>query len=81
MYKFRNKAEEEIYFDAFYNRIDHLREHAYIKIPFYANDVKKFYPYLEELKEKIFKFKKDDLLQAKNLVDNMKTKFIRSSKV
>ena len=81
MYKFRNQAEEEMYFDGFYNKIDQLREHTYIKIPFYANDVKKFYPYLDELKENVFKFKKDDLLQAKNLVHNMKTKFIRSSKV
>ena len=81
MYKFRNQAEEEIYFHAFYNKINQLREQTYIKIPFYANDVKKFYPYLDELKENVFKLKKDELLQAKNLVHNMKTKFIRSSKV
>ena len=81
MYKFRNQAEEEIYFDEFYNEIDQLREHTYIKIPFYANDVKKFYPYLDELKENVFKFKKNDLLQAKHLLYNMKTKFSRSSKV
>ena len=80
-YRFGNKTEEEVYFEAFYEKINQWRKHSYIKIPYYTIDVKKFHPYLQELRNNVFKFKKDDILQAKTLVHNMKRKFIHSSKV
>ena len=80
-YRFGNKTEQEVYFEAFYEKIRQWRKHSYIKIPYYTIDVKKFHPYLQELRNNVFKFKKDDILQAKTMVHNMKRKFIHSSKV
>ena len=80
-YRFGNKTEEEVYFEVFYEKINQWRKHSYIKIPNYTIDVKKFHPYLQELRNNVFKFKEDDILQARTLAHNMKRKFIRSSKV
>ena len=80
-YRFGNKTEEEVNFGAFYEKINQWRKHSYIKIPNYTIDVKKFHPYLQELRNNVFKFKKDDILQAESLIYNMKRKFIHSSKV
>ena len=78
---FPSKDEEKRYFDKLYKNIEKYKENTYIKLPTYITDLKRFYPYLDELKSTIFKFKTDTLTKAKYLLENIKQEFIHSHRV
>ena len=81
-YRFEDKDEEEEYFrKQLHGKILKLKQNNYIKLPSYTIDLKGFYPYIDELKLNIFKFKRDNDLRARALLNKMKEKFIHSAKV
>ena len=78
---FATKDEESEYFDKLYKNLEKYKENTYIKLPTYVTDLKRFYPYVDDLKSTIFKFKPATLTKAKYLLENIKKEFIKSHKV
>ena len=80
-YIFDDQEEEEEYYEKFHKKIKNLKNNHYIKIPFYTIDIKTFYPYLDDLRTNIFKFKSDVVTKSQIILDKIKTKFMYSAKV
>ena len=80
-FSFESKEEEVEYFNNLYQNIQKYKENTYIKLPTYVVDLKRFYPYVDELKSAVFKFKPETISKAKSLLNNIKQEFIHSDKV
>ena len=52
-----------------------LKYDKVVKLGPYVNDVQGFYPYVEELKEQIFKFKQEDINKAKTIFQSIKNTY------
>ena len=46
-------------------RLKHIQNNTYIKLHHYVEDIKGFYPYIDELVSDVFKFKEDDTKEAR----------------
>ena len=46
-------------------RLKHIQNNTYIKLHHYVEDIKGFYPYIDELVSDVFKFKEEDIKEAK----------------
>ena len=46
-------------------RLRHIQNNTYIKLHHYVEDIKGFYPYIDELVSGVFKFKEDDTKEAR----------------
>ena len=46
-------------------RLKHIQNNTYIKLHHYVEDIKGFYPYVDELVSDVFKFKEDDTKEAR----------------
>ena len=51
--------------------IDHIKYNKYLKLGENVNDVKGYYPYIKELKEKVFMFKHLDINVASDIFERM----------
>ena len=45
-------------------RLKHIQNNTYIKLHHYVEDIKGFYPYIDELVSDVFKFKEEDTKEA-----------------
>ena len=48
--------------------LDRLNKGHYIKVSKYVDDIKGYYPYIKELKSKVFRFKKKDIDNATHIL-------------
>ena len=55
--------------------LEPLKYNKVVKLAAYVNDVQGFYPYVDELKKHIFKFKQEDLRVAKSIFQSIKNKY------
>ena len=62
-------------------RLESLKYDKYVGLGPYVNDVKGFYPYVEELKNSIFRFKKEDTEAALAIFQSIKNTYRASKKV
>ena len=46
-------------------RLKHIQNNTYIKLHHYVEDIKGFYPYIDELVSDVFKFKEEDTNEAR----------------
>ena len=46
-------------------RLKHIQNNTYIKLHHYVEDIKGFYPYIDELVSNVFKFKEEDIKEAR----------------
>ena len=54
--------------------LDKLKNGHYIKAPKYVNDLKGYYPYIQTLKHKVFRFKIKDKNKAIDILSKFNTK-------
>ena len=78
---FGNRSEEEEYFSQLYCNVTSLQKNSYIKLPSYLVDLKRFYPYIKDLKTTTFRFKTSTLALSQIIFDKMKQDFARVQKV
>ena len=69
--------EEEEYFKRIDNKIEDLKQNKYVKLPFYTVDIKRFFPYVDELRSNVLKFKPEILSQSQNIMKYMKEKYAK----
>ena len=74
-------SEEEEHFSSLYCNITALKTNSYVKLPTYLVDLKRFYPYVEDLKTNIFKFKTSTISLSQVIFDEMKQDFANFKKV
>ena len=78
---FSNDLEEEEYSNNLYSKLIALKENNYIKLPTYIVELRRIYPYVEELKSNIFKFRNEVILNARKLFTTMKQDFVNFKQV
>ena len=69
--------EEVEYFKRIDNKIEDLKHNKYVKLPFYTVDIKRFFPYVDELRSNVLKFKPDTISKSQNIMKNMKEKYAK----
>ena len=76
-YHFNNELEEDEYFKRIDNKIEDLKHNKYVKLPFYTVDIKRFFPYVDELRSTVLKFKPEILYQSQSIMNNIKEKYAK----
>ena len=61
-------------------QLEKLRTNSYVKLGPYTIDIQGFFPYAEELKNSVFKFKTEDMRTAKTIVQSVKNTYRATSK-
>ena len=61
--------------------LEPLKYGKYVKLGWYVNDVKGFYPYVEELKKSIFSFKKEDIETANTIFQSFRNTYRNTNKL
>ena len=57
------------------NMLESYKKNKFVHLEWYANDVEGFFPYIQELKHSIFKFRDEDMKIAKAIFQTMGNTF------
>ena len=69
--------EEEEYFTRIDAKIQALSRNRYVKLPFYTVDIKRFFPYVDELRSDVLKFRSDTISKSQNIMNRIKEKYAK----
>ena len=61
-------------------QLEKFRTNSYVKLGPYTTDIQGFFPYAEELKNSVFKFKTDDMRTAKTIFQSVKNTYRATNK-